>query len=88
MGEDRRTPELNGLPFSTERIASRADYDRVRANFRWKCPEFFNFGFDVVDAGPLAEGWRYQRDEPAYVARQNADELRANLAAATRSRDR
>ena len=50
MGEDRRTPELSGLPFSTERIASRADYDRVRANFRWQCPESFNFGFDVVDA--------------------------------------
>ena len=46
-----------------------------------------DFGFDVVDAGPLAEGWRYQRDEPAYVSRQNADELRANLAAATRYRD-
>jgi hypothetical protein len=41
----------------------------------------------VVDAGPLAEGWRYQRDEPAYVVRQNADELRANLAAAKRYRD-
>jgi len=46
-----------------------------------------DFGFDVVDAGPLAEGWRYQRDTPAYVVRQNADELRANLAAAKRYRD-
>jgi len=46
-----------------------------------------DFGFDVVDAGPLAEGWRYQRDEPAYVVRQNADELRANLASAKRYRD-
>jgi 8-hydroxy-5-deazaflavin:NADPH oxidoreductase len=46
-----------------------------------------DFGFDVVDAGPLAEGWRYQRDTPAYVVRQNADELRANLAAAQRYRD-
>jgi acetyl-CoA synthetase/medium-chain acyl-CoA synthetase len=54
MGEDRRTPELSGLPFSTERIRSRADYDRVRANFRWQCPEFFNFGFDVVDAWAAA----------------------------------
>ena len=45
------------------------------------------FGFDVVDAGPLAEGWRYQRDTAAYVSRQNADELRANLAAAKRYRD-
>ncbi|GAA2503761.1 NAD(P)-binding domain-containing protein [Streptomyces thermolineatus] len=24
-------------------------------------------GFDAVDAGPLAEGWRFQRDTPAYV---------------------
>jgi hypothetical protein len=46
-----------------------------------------DLGFDVVDAGPLAEGWRYQRDEPAYVVRQNADELRANLAQAKRYRD-
>jgi predicted dinucleotide-binding enzyme len=45
------------------------------------------FGFDVVDAGPLSEGWRFQRDEPAYVARQNAEEMRANLAAARRYRD-
>jgi predicted dinucleotide-binding enzyme len=45
------------------------------------------FGFDTVDAGPLAEGWRVQRDTPAYVVRQNADELRANLTAAKRYRD-
>jgi predicted dinucleotide-binding enzyme len=46
------------------------------------------FGFDTVDVGPLGEGWRVQRDTPAYVAgRQNADELRANLAAAKRYRD-
>jgi len=44
-------------------------------------------GFDVVDAGPLAEGWRFQRDTAAYGARQNADELRASLAAAKRYRD-
>jgi 8-hydroxy-5-deazaflavin:NADPH oxidoreductase len=24
------------------------------------------FGFDVVDAGPLAEGRRFQKDTPAY----------------------
>ena len=45
------------------------------------------FGFDTVDAGPLAEGWRVQRDTPAYVVRQNADELRANLAPSKRYRD-
>lgn len=45
------------------------------------------FGFDVVDAGPLAEGWRIQRDTPGYVTRFTADELRQKLAEATRYRD-
>jgi len=42
------------------------------------------FGFDVVDAGPLAEGWRIQRDTPGYGPRRAADELRRDLAAAKR----
>jgi hypothetical protein len=42
------------------------------------------FGYDVVDAGPLAEGWRFQRDTPAYGPRFEADELRAKLAEAKR----
>jgi predicted dinucleotide-binding enzyme len=45
------------------------------------------FGFDTVDAGPLAEGWRIQRDTPGYGPRRNAEELRADLAAAKRYRD-
>lgn len=44
-------------------------------------------GFDVVDLGPLSEGWRLQRDTPAYGPRRNADELRADAAAAKRYRD-
>jgi 8-hydroxy-5-deazaflavin:NADPH oxidoreductase len=42
------------------------------------------FGFDAVDAGPLAEGWRIQRDTPGYGPRRNADELRRDLATAKR----
>jgi len=42
------------------------------------------FGFDVVDAGPLKEGWRIQRDTPGYGPRRNAEELRRDLAAAKR----
>ncbi|QAY60361.1 NADP oxidoreductase [Microbacterium protaetiae] len=42
------------------------------------------FGYDTVSAGPLSESWRVERDQPAYVVRQNAEELRANLAAGTR----
>ena len=42
------------------------------------------FGFDTVDAGPLREGWRIQRDTPGYGPRRNARELTADLAAAKR----
>jgi predicted dinucleotide-binding enzyme len=45
------------------------------------------FGFDVVDAGPLKEGWRIQRDTPGYGPRRTAEELRRDLAAAKRYRD-
>ena len=45
-----------------------------------------SFGFDTVDAGPLAEGWRIQRDTPGYGPRHNAEQLRADLAAAKRCR--
>lgn len=45
------------------------------------------FGFDTVDAGPLKEGWRIQRDTPGYGPRRNAEELRRDLAAATRYAD-
>lgn len=41
-------------------------------------------GFDTVNIGPLSESWRVERDRPAYVVRQNAEELTANLAIANR----
>jgi predicted dinucleotide-binding enzyme len=41
-------------------------------------------GFDAVDVSPLSESWRVERDRPASVVRQNAAELRENLAAAHR----
>jgi predicted dinucleotide-binding enzyme len=30
-------------------------------------------GYDAYDVGPLTEGWRYQRDEPAYADLYSAD---------------
>jgi hypothetical protein len=41
-------------------------------------------GFDTVNVGPLAESWRVERDQPAYVRRQNRHELLENLALAKR----
>ena len=46
------------------------------------------FGFDAVDAGPLKESWRIQRDTPGYGPRRTAEELRQDLAAAKRYRDK
>ena len=45
------------------------------------------FGFDTVDAGPLREGWRIQRDTPGYGPRRTAEELRRDLATAKRYAD-
>jgi predicted dinucleotide-binding enzyme len=42
------------------------------------------FGFDTVDAGPLGEGWRIQRDTPGYGPRRTAEELRRDLETAQR----
>jgi predicted dinucleotide-binding enzyme len=42
------------------------------------------FGFDTVDAGPLKEGWRIERDTPGYGPRRTAAELRLDLASAKR----
>ncbi|CAN5184007.1 NAD(P)-binding domain-containing protein [soil metagenome] len=43
------------------------------------------FGFDTVEVSPLSESWRVERDRPAYVTRQNREELVANLAKAPRT---
>ena len=43
------------------------------------------FGFDVIDAGRLAESWRIQPGTPGYVQQSNAEELSAALASAKRN---
>jgi predicted dinucleotide-binding enzyme len=40
---------------------------------------FDQLGFDVVDAGALAEGWRFQRGQPAYAALLGGADLRQAL---------
>ena len=42
------------------------------------------FGFDVVDAGPLSEGWRFERAKPAYCIPLDIDGLKQALAAGER----
>ena len=42
-------------------------------------------GYDVVDAGPLDEGWRFDRDQPAYGPEVDAAALRQLLGEAERA---
>jgi 8-hydroxy-5-deazaflavin:NADPH oxidoreductase len=42
------------------------------------------FGFDALDIGGLAESWRLDPGQPAFVARQNLAQLKANVARAKR----
>jgi predicted dinucleotide-binding enzyme len=46
-----------------------------------------SIGFDVVDAGALREGWRFQRGTPAYVVPLGTAELIEALQHARRYRD-
>ncbi|MHA6758517.1 NADPH-dependent F420 reductase [Streptacidiphilus sp. PAMC 29251] len=64
------TPDRRALPISGDDAeAKKVVTDLIEA-----------FGFDVVDAGPLAEGRRFDRDKPAYGPRFTAAELREALA--------
>lgn len=74
---------VDGAPAGTpdrRALATAGDDDAVAFVTRL----YDEFGFDTVNIGPLSESWRVERDRPAYVVRQNAEELRANLARANR----
>jgi 8-hydroxy-5-deazaflavin:NADPH oxidoreductase len=74
-GQPGGTPDRRALPIAGD-----------GAGAKRQVTELINeFGFDVVDAGPLAEGWRFDRDMPAYGPRLNAQQLREALARADRS---
>lgn len=75
----------DGTPAGTDNrraLATASDYPEAAelvANL------YDEFGFDTVNVGPLEESWRVERDRPAYVKRQNAAELKDNLAKAPRT---
>lgn len=74
----------DGTPAGTENrraLATSSDFDDAVA---FVTALYDEFGFDTVNVGPLSESWRVERDRPAYVIRQNADELEENLAKANR----
>ncbi|WP_363249951.1 NAD(P)-binding domain-containing protein [Microbacterium sp.] len=74
----------DGAPAGTagrRALATASDFDDAAA---FVTSLYDEFGFDTVNIGPLAESWRVERDQPAYVVAQNAEELEANLARASR----
>ncbi|KAB1662383.1 NADP oxidoreductase [Pseudoclavibacter chungangensis] len=74
----------DGTPAGTpdRRALATASDDQEAVDF---VTRFYDeLGFDTVNIGPLADSWRVERDRPAYVVRQNAEELRENLAKANR----
>jgi predicted dinucleotide-binding enzyme len=76
-GQPAGTPNRRALVIAGDDAAAKAEVSRL----------LDEFGFDTVDAGPLREGWRIQRDTPGYGPRRHADELRRDLAAAKRYAD-
>jgi 8-hydroxy-5-deazaflavin:NADPH oxidoreductase len=46
------------------------------------------FGFDAVDAGPLSEGFRFERATPAYCVPLTKPQLEETLAQTTREGQR
>jgi predicted dinucleotide-binding enzyme len=76
-GQPAGTPNRRALAIAGDDAAAKATVARL----------LDQFGFDTVDAGPLKEGWRIQRDTPGYGPRRTAEQLRQDLAAARRYRD-
>ncbi len=50
-------PDRSALPIAGDDAAAKAEVTALLGRL----------GYDAVDAGPLAEGWRFERDMPAYA---------------------
>jgi len=74
QGQPAGTPGRRALPIAGDDASAKAIVAGI----------IDSLGFDAVDAGPLAEGWRFQPDQPAYNVRLGAHELREALDAASR----
>lgn len=67
-------PDRRALPIAGDDVGAKAVVARLVEAL----------GYDVVDAGALREGWRFERARPAYCVPLGADALRQRLAATTR----
>jgi 8-hydroxy-5-deazaflavin:NADPH oxidoreductase len=74
----------DGAPAGTPNRRALATASDAEAGIELVTKLYDELGFDVVSVGPLSESWRVERDQPAYVTRQNSEELVANLILAVR----
>jgi predicted dinucleotide-binding enzyme len=80
-----RDIQTTGSPAGTPNrraLATASDFEEAAALVTSIYDEF---GFDTVNLGPLSESWRVERDRPAYVERQNREQLEAAVATAPRT---
>lgn len=70
LEKDGRSSERLGLPLAGDNSADKA----VVAGL------YDQFGFDAVDAGPLAAGWQFERGRPVYCVPMDANRLKDELA--------
>lgn len=76
-GRPPGTPGRRALPIAGDDAAAKQGAARL----------IDEFGFDVVDAGGLAESWRFERAKPAFCFPFDSTGLRRALAAAERAVD-
>jgi hypothetical protein len=72
-GRPKGSPDRRALPIASDDPAAK----KIVADL------LDQFGFDVVDAGPLAKGWRFQKDTPAYCVPLDSAKLGEALSAAS-----
>lgn len=68
------SPDRRALPIAGDDAAAKARVVEL----------YDQLGYDTVDAGPLSEGWRFERAKPAYCLPFDTVALRDALASASR----
>ena len=74
-GRPKGSPDRRALPIA-------GDDDEAKRRVALIVDEF---GFDVVDVGPLSDSWRFERAKPAYCIPLDVADLERALAAAERN---
>lgn len=69
-GQAKNSPDRRALPIAGDNKNAKALITDL----------IDSFGYDVVDVGPLSEGWRFERNTPVYCIPLNKAQLTQQLA--------